>query len=297
LKLLVIGGTGFFGKSILDSFQRGLLSKHNISNVIVLARNTNHLRRDFPELILDGVELLDEDISTAEKIAKADYIIHAASSTDKRRYAQNPEMEKDNIVQSVSNYVSLAMKYHKNASIVYCSSGAVYGKQPHSLEKIGEDYEFISLEDLPLEKRIYAQAKRKAEKLIQEMADGGMKVSIARCFAFYGKYLPKDQHFAYGNFIGQAENGCDIEVAATHPVFRSYMHADDLVDSLMILLKHASTECPVVNVGSDEVIEIRELAKKIAGKYGVSVKHPNEFNLELTDRYVPDIAKLKNMIK
>jgi dTDP-glucose 4,6-dehydratase len=153
----------------------------------------------------------------------------------------------------------------------------------------------MSLDDLPPEKRIYAQGKRKAEKLMQEMAKDGLRVCIARCFAFYGKYLPKDQHFAYGNFLVQAENGCDIEIAANHPVFRSYMHADDLVDSLMILLKHASTECPVVNVGSDEVIEIRELAKKIAGKYGVSVRHPNEFNLELTDRYVPDINKLKSL--
>ena len=33
--LLIIGGTGFFGKSILDSFKRGLLKEFNINKILV----------------------------------------------------------------------------------------------------------------------------------------------------------------------------------------------------------------------------------------------------------------------
>ena len=39
ISLLIIGGTGFFGKSILDSFQRGLLTPYAIDRIIVGARN------------------------------------------------------------------------------------------------------------------------------------------------------------------------------------------------------------------------------------------------------------------
>jgi len=42
--LLIIGGTGFFGKSILDSFKRGLLSEFNISKIIILARNIDKFK-------------------------------------------------------------------------------------------------------------------------------------------------------------------------------------------------------------------------------------------------------------
>jgi len=35
--LLVIGGTGFFGKSILDSFKRGALEKWGIDRVIAMS--------------------------------------------------------------------------------------------------------------------------------------------------------------------------------------------------------------------------------------------------------------------
>ena len=37
--LLVIGGTGFFGKSILDSYRRGRLQKWKITKVYIFARN------------------------------------------------------------------------------------------------------------------------------------------------------------------------------------------------------------------------------------------------------------------
>ena len=50
--LLVIGGSGFFGKSILDAFARGLLKPLNITHVIVMARNAQRLIKEAPEFIL-----------------------------------------------------------------------------------------------------------------------------------------------------------------------------------------------------------------------------------------------------
>ena len=45
LKLLVIGGTGFFGKSILDSFVNGRLNKFQISQLIILSRSTDKFQK------------------------------------------------------------------------------------------------------------------------------------------------------------------------------------------------------------------------------------------------------------
>jgi dTDP-glucose 4,6-dehydratase len=45
--LLIIGGTGFFGKSILDSFKRGVLNDFNITKILVLARNTDKFKVEF----------------------------------------------------------------------------------------------------------------------------------------------------------------------------------------------------------------------------------------------------------
>lgn len=294
MKLFILGGTGFFGKSIIDSFQRGLMSPYGVDRLIVSARNIERFQSEFPELIDYRIELVKMDVSEAADLPHADIVIHAAASTDARDYRSNPNGEKINIEQSTTNYCQLAQRYHSNSKIVYCSSGAVYGQQPECVEKMDEDFQFQDVSHLTEYKREYALGKRNAEKEIIKLGSLGLNVSIARCFAFHGKYLPRDQHFAYGNFIGAAERGEAIEVKANHRVVRSYMHSDDLVNSLMKIALQSSPQCPVFNVGSDEAIEIRDLANLIGQQYNVPVNIA-PITSDKIDRYIPNTDKLKKL--
>jgi dTDP-glucose 4,6-dehydratase len=297
--LLVIGGTGFFGKSILDSFKRGLLADFNISKIVVLARNTDKFKIVYPELCLTNVEFINGDISTINALPEADLILHAASSTNLSDYNNiYNNAGKNNIEKAVKNYCSLAPYYHSNSKILYCSSGAVYGKQPLDVEKIDENFKFqTDLSELTIEKQNYCLGKRFAEKEIINLGKSGLFVSIARCFAFKGKYLPKDQHFAYGNFIGQAEKGESVIVKTNGIVYRSYLDADDMVISLLNILHFSSTSCPIYNVGSDKQISLYDLAKNIAMKYGVNCEFENYNQKVIIDRYVPNTEKLKKILK
>lgn len=296
-KLLVIGGTGFFGKSILDSFQRGRLEKYSITEIVVVARNITKFKDEYPELINNNIQLILGDIGELNQIPYADIIIHAASSTNKQDYINDDLNQKNNIEKATFNYCKLAKKNHTNSKIVYCSSGAVYGQQPPDIEKIREDFDFNSVKGLAAEKRNYAIGKRNSEESIIKLGVEGLSVSIARCFAFYGKYLPKDQHFAYGNFVGKAEKGEVVKVNAENPVYRSYMSADELVDSLIIIALNSDKSCPIYNVGSDKAILIHDLAKKIAAEYGVNCEMKEITELQNVDRYVPDTTKLKKLVE
>jgi len=295
-KLLVIGGSGFFGKSILDSFQRGRLNRFFIAQVIVIARNANKLRDDYPELVCENVELISGDISLLDNIPFADIVVHAASSTNKMNYILDSESQKENIENATNNYCKLAKLNHNNSKIVYCSSGAVYGQQLANVDKITEGYDFTDIRGLSIEKRNYALGKRNSEDSFIQLGREGLSVSIARCFAFYGKYLPRDQHFAYGNFIGKAERGEAIEVNAKNPVYRSYMSADDLVDALIIIALNSNESCPIYNVGSDRAILIHDLAIEIAAEYGVSYIMNEITEWDNVDRYVPDTTKLNDLV-
>jgi len=295
MKVLLIGGTGFFGKSFLDSFSRGLLLKFQITEIIILSRSTNRFYISYPEFISPQITYIKGDITTIDFLPEADIVIHAATSTKQIDYKLNPKGEKRNIELGSTNYIELAKKLHKNAKIVYCSSGAVYGKQPIEVKKMSENFPFQDINELALEKRDYAFGKRNAEEQIKELGKFGIKVAIARCFAFYGDYLPKDGHFAYSSFLNSAEQGKDIRVNATHEVIRSYMHADELVENLIKIANQASPECPIYNVGSDEEISIFELAKKISKKHNVKVIKKNQIDLTKIDRYVPNIDKLRKL--
>lgn len=289
--LAVIGGTGFFGKSFLDAFRRGLLAPWGIERLIAIARYPAALQDAHPELIGDGVELVALDIVTATAIPRADYVVHAANTSDARRYADDPLAERAAIIGAADSFVRRVITDCPDARIVYTSSGAVYGRQPPEVAGLDEVAPLADAEGLVAYKRDYAESKRLAEAAIATLGSGyGINVAVARCFAFVGAYLPRNQHFAIGNFLDDGLAGRPITVNARHPVIRSYMHADDLVRWLMTIAEHASPACPVYNVGSDEAIAVSDLARRIAARLGVAVDMADQSTTPV-DRYVPSIAR------
>jgi dTDP-glucose 4,6-dehydratase len=287
-KLLVIGGTGFFGKSILDSYLRQQLEPWNISEVIVLSRHASSLRQTHPFLLNGSVRFIDADIATCSSLPFADYVIHAAASSDASRYLSQPVTEQKNILATTVNYKNLANKFHQDSRIIYASSGAIYGQQDPDQLGLNEVDALRPIDTLPEGKRNYAAAKRDSEDVIKSIGDSGIKVSIARCFAFIGPHLPRDQHFAIGNFIADGLAGQDIEIKAKHPVYRSYMFADDLVKWLMTIAHNSNKSCPIYNVGSGQAIELKGLGLLMAQYFKVKPK-ASHTNLATIDRYVPSI--------
>lgn len=292
--LAVIGGTGFFGKSILDAFRRGLLTPWGIERVVAVSRRPDALAREYPELMGPGVELATLDITAVDgggTLPRADYVIHAANTTDARAYAADPLRERATILAAAEHFVTRATTDCPDAAVVYTSSGAVYGQQSADVAAITEDAPLADAEGLVAYKRDYAEAKRLAEQTIARYgSDRLARVAVARCFAFVGPYLPRDQHFAVGNFLADGMAGRPITVSARHPVIRSYMHANDLVRWLLTIADAATPACPVYNVGSDEGVDVADLAGRVAARYGVPV-HLAERTGAPVDRYVPSIAR------
>jgi dTDP-glucose 4,6-dehydratase len=292
-KLLIIGGSGFFGKSILDAFQRNLLDPWDIGHVFAMARNPETLQAHFSQLLNHKVTLIKNDIAFASDIPEVDYVIHAAASSDARNYLTSPLEERSNIIAGTLNYCYLAKKFHKKTKIVYVSSGAVYGSQPDNIDKIPENFAFLDADHLPHSKKDYAYAKRDSEKVIISLGlHNNLNVSIARCFAFVGPWLPLDQHFAIGNFIQDGLHNRKIKVNTTQKVYRSYMYADDLVEWLMTIAEKSNSFCPIYNVGSDQEILINDLASKIGNLFNQEV-NDMPFTTNYIDRYIPDISKAK----
>lgn len=288
--LAVLGGTGFFGKSFLDAFARGLLAPWGIDRVIAAARRPDALRAAHPELVGRGVEMVALDVGTADASPRADYLVHAANTADAARYAADPLGERAAILAAADNFVALAAD-RPEMRIVYASSGAVYGRQPADLPLLTEDAPLSDAGGLVDYKRDYAEAKRLAENRIAALGrERGARVSVARCFTFIGPHLPRDRHFAAGDFLAAGLAGRPVVVNARAPVIRSWMHADDLVRWLLTIADAASPDCPVYNVGSDEAVDVADLARRVAQRYGVPVRVPERSDGPV-DRYVPSVAK------
>ena len=91
--LLIIGGTGFFGKSFEDYYQRFSFENWGIGKLIITSRSKKKNK--------SNVEFVQFSSETSRYIPKADYIIYAASSSDSNIYINKSKEEYDSQKKSI----------------------------------------------------------------------------------------------------------------------------------------------------------------------------------------------------
>jgi len=286
--LLLIGGTGFFGNSILKYFLNSKFLKKKFNKIIIISRNKLEKFEYIKQLKKNyKLEKINSDIFKLKKLPVADYVIYAVIIKNFR---------KDYL--AVKNYTRLALKYHKNSKILFTSSGAVYGVQPNNIKSFKEDYLKYNkkIQFKKGYKKNYSNFKLKSEKLFEELGNFGLKVSIARCFAFVGEFLPLNNNFVVGNIIQNILDEKLITIGANYKIYRSYMYSDDLVRWLLKILDHSNIKCPIYNVGSNNKILIQQIAKILARRYNLNVDIP-KFTNKVNDYYIPDVYKAKKNLK
>jgi len=295
--IFITGGTGFFGKWLLESFIYANKQLKLGASITVLTRDPSKFIKEFPLYEREStVEFISGDILTFNFPAKKfNYIIHAATtSSDANIYQKQPLLMLDTITKGTRRVLDFA-KQQPPESFLFVSSGAVYGKQPSHITHIKEtDSFFIDINDPG---SAYAEGKRLAELCCSiYFKEYNLPVKIARCFAFVGPFLPLDKHFAIGNFILNALKGEDIVIKGDGTPHRSYLYSADLAIWLWTILLKGKKTFPY-NVGSDQAITIKELAYLVA-KVGhnhqrviVSKQSPK---LIFPERYTPSIERAVN---
>lgn len=293
--MLLTGGTGFFGKSIISYLHKKYF---DIEKIFIISRKPEKLNdvfdiKDFPF----ETTFISQDIRDPIKINEpVDYIIHAAAESSTSIGLENPLLMRNVVVEGTKNVLEYARK-QKVKRILFISSGAIYGKQPTEITHIPEDYPGAPDPLNPFSS--YGCAKRQAENLcVLYRHHYSLDYVVARCFTFVGPYLPLDAHFAIGNFIRDGMNGGPIIVKGDGTTVRSYLYADDMAEWLLtILLKGQSGEA--YNVGSDEAITIKDLAYKVSE----SLEYKPEVIINVKpdpgkepEQYVPSVDKAKDQL-
>lgn len=292
-RIFITGGTGFFGSWLLESLIWANEKLGIDYSVVVLTRNYEAFYKKAPHLATHPIirfhigDVRNFDFPDTE----FSYIIHGATEASAKLNEEDPLRMFDTIVQGTRQTLEFA-KQCCTKKFLLISSGAVYGKQPPNLTHIPEDYN--GAPDPTNPSSAYGMGKRVAEHLCMLYSKQyGIQAKIARCFAFVGPYLPLDIHFAIGNFIRDALKGKAIQVKGDGMSYRSYLYAAELVIWLWVILLRGRSNRPY-NVGSDQMISIAELAKKISEliRPNASIEimqHPDP--TKEPERYVPSIQR------
>ena len=292
-KIFVTGGTGFFGKWLLESFawandQLGLNAQMH-----VLSRDPDSFKIRYSHLAdVSCITFYHGDVRDFDfPDSRFDFIIHAATDAGVQSNPENPLLMIDTIVEGTRRALEFA-RYCGAKRFLLTSSGAVYGKQPQDISHIPEDYS--GAPDPAQAASSYGEAKRIAElfcAIYQKQYD--LEIIIARCFAFVGPYLNLDIHYAVGNFIRDGLAGNPIHISGDGTPFRSYLYAADLAIWLWTIL-FRGVPGETYNVGSDHAVSIKNLAYKVAALFSnssqVVITHSPMPGLP-PERYVPSVKK------
>ena len=295
--VLVTGASGFVGKNLIH----GLIARSSRVNQPIAIRA---VVRTVPSWLRD----LDTSGSIAEVIVSdfespftyssdVDLVFHCATPASADLNTSSPRVMFELNVKAMKWVLDNPYIKRDSPTVVFTSSGAVYGPQPDHVPHILETY--LGGPDITNPRSAYAEGKRVAEFLLCEAgARGAVKPRIARLFAFSGPGLPLDRHFAVGNFVRDARDGVEIHVRGTGMDVRSYLDSRDMVDWLVAVASRGEDARPY-NIGSSQEISIKNLAETVALRslvtLGRSVSIVVENRTSLIDgasRYVPSVERI-----
>ena len=265
-RILITGGTGFFGRWLLESLAWAQDRLGTGATAVVLSRDPESFRGRMPHLANHpALSFQRGDVRGFEfPDGHFDAVVHAATDSGEKFARVGPLEMFTTIVNGTHRALEFAVQAGATRFLL-TSTGAVYGRQVREVSQVPETFSGGS--DCADARNCYDEAKRAAEMLCSGyFAEYGLETKIARCFAFVGPYMPMDAHFAAGNFIRDGLRGGPIRVRGDGSAVRSYLYAADLSIWLWTILVRGRAG-QAYNVGSENAVSIRELAEMVAGAF------------------------------
>lgn len=280
-RIFLTGATGFFGRWLLETIAYANDRLALGCEVWILVRSPERFASEAPHLAqrADFFQWPGDVRSFAFPPGHFSHVIHAATVSS--HYVSSEEN-----VDTIVNGTRRVLAFCEAAGLerlLFVSSGAVYGPQPPDMPTLSETY--LGGPDPTALASAYAESKRMAELLCVIAANQSrFKLTIARCFAFVGPYLPLETHFAIGNFMRDVLAQRDIRISGHGQVFRSYLYAADLAVWLWQILCRGQTG-QAYNVGSDQAISLHALAEKMRVHAAVPV------TVQIAEQASPDMPR------
>lgn len=286
IKILVTGGAGFIGSSLVNK-----LTKSNKYKVVVvdnlLTGDTDRLEES-PNLKFIKADVNNlSDISTIFYSQNFDYVFHYAAVVGVKRTLNHPVKVLEDIT-GMKNILDLS----KNTAvkrIFFSSSSEVYG-EPVELPQ--------NEMTTPLNSRLpYAIVKNVGEAFLKSYKqEYGLDYTIFRFFNTYGPLQSKD--FVVSRFIAAALKGDPITIYGDGSQSRTFCYVDDNVNACIKAFEDNKIMNDIINIGSDKELSVLDLAKliiEITGSTSELVYMPPLPEGDMSRR-LPDTSKMKKLL-
>lgn len=257
---LVTGGAGFIGSHLAERLLEAGWEVYALDDLSTgSAENVAHLRTN-PQFHLTVESVLSASV-VSELVHKSDVVYHLAAAVGVRLIVERPGHTLLTNVRGTENILEYACRFAK--PVLVASSSEVYGDHPGEDLPLAEDARRI-YGPTTAKRWAYADSKAMDEFLaLARHEEDGLRCVITRLFNTVG---PR-QSGEYGNviprFVTAALTGVPLEIHGDGTQTRCFCHVRDVVGGLMGLMAEPDTAGQIYNLGSTEVITIRELAERV----------------------------------
>ena len=291
-KILVTGGAGFIGSAIVK-----YLVEQNYQ-VVVFDNNSRGNSKRLKK-VWNKINFIKGDIRDQKKFFFAakdvNSIIHLAYINGTKFFYTKPYEILDVAVKGIINVIESCKKY--NIKELYLASSSEVYQTP--LKVPTNEKESLKIPDVFNPRYSYGGGKIISELFAINFAKKFLKkLIIFRPHNVYGSDMGNEH--VIPEFIKRIENlkkkdDSKFLIYGTGNEKRSFIHIDDFITAFHKIFKKGKN-LEIYNIGTTEMIKIKDLAKKIAKIFNVKIKlQKKKLHLGGTNIRCPDIKKLKKL--
>jgi len=253
-KIIITGGLGFIGSRLIKKLV-------NNYEIVVLDNFSTNLEKK-----IDNIKIIKCNLTNYNSLKKINIknvycVVHLAGQSSGPKSFQIPELDLKLNLLSTINILNFC-KLNKIKKIIFSSTFTVYGDVKDK-QKLSEDEKCDP-------KSFYAISKYASEKYLTLLCHK-YKIgwNILRFFNVYGpgQDLSRKDQGIVSIFLDLIRNNNKIAVQGSLNRFRDLIYIDDVINSIVLLVKDKKHPNEIYNIGTGKKTSIKELINKISKLY------------------------------
>lgn len=252
MSILVTGGCGFIGSHLVD---RLIKDGYNVK-VVDSAEETDY---ENPKATNLKADIVRDEIT--EHFEDVETVFHLAADPMVNTSAKNPKSSFEINVLGTFRVLEACRKKEVE-NIVFTSTSTVYGDA--KIIPTPEDYSCKPISN-------YGASKLAGEAYVNSYSHSyGIKGTVLRLANIFGK---RGNHGVMYDFFHKLEkNQSELEILGDGSQDKSYLYVSDCVEAILTTWKKQNEDINYFNVGSNNKINVNEIAKLMCKKLGINPK-------------------------